>query len=230
PAEAGLSRVCAEVVGSACMRLKIEKVLWGTSLSGAPQMDHCLKVEGLGKEVGEGDGVDRVARGDERAEVAGQGSGVAGDVDHGGRGNLREQRAGLRTKAGARRVEDNQIGARMLGMRRLAAAVEKIEGRGADRGSGCSLEVGGKRLCGGGSGLDGDHSLKALREPPSKEAHAREKVPGQRPAVAGGDPLNESVHQPAVHLKKCALVHAVVEIGVAIGEGGYAPLCNGPRL
>ena len=69
PAEAGLPRVCPELVGSACMHLKIEKVLWWTSLSGAAQLDHCLQVEGLGKEVGEGDGVDGVTRGDERAQV-----------------------------------------------------------------------------------------------------------------------------------------------------------------
>ncbi len=91
PAEAGLSRLSAEAVGSACMRLKSGKVLWGTSLSGAAQMDHCLQVKGLGKKVGKGNGMDGVAGSDEHAQVAGQGRGVAGDVDERGCRDLAEQ-------------------------------------------------------------------------------------------------------------------------------------------
>lgn len=53
----------------------------GSSLSGAAQVDYCLQVKGLGKKVGERDGFDLIASGEESAEVAGEGCRVAGDVD-----------------------------------------------------------------------------------------------------------------------------------------------------
>jgi hypothetical protein len=70
-------------------------------------MDHCLEMKGLGKKVGEGDGVDCVARGDESAQVAGQGCRVAGDVDHGGRGDGGEEGDDFGAEAGAGRVKND---------------------------------------------------------------------------------------------------------------------------
>ena len=67
-------------------------------------MDHCFQVIGLGKEIGEGDGFDPVAGGEERAQVAGQRGGIAGDAGQGRGGDCGQQRAALRAQANARRV------------------------------------------------------------------------------------------------------------------------------
>ncbi len=64
-------------------------------------------MEGLGKEVGEGHGLDGVARGGERAQVAGQGCRVAGDVDERGCGDLSKQRGDVWAEANAGRIDDN---------------------------------------------------------------------------------------------------------------------------
>jgi len=78
---------------------EIGKVFWPSSLSGAAQLDYCFQVKGLRKEISEGDGLNLVVGTGECAQVAGQRGGVAGDVGHGGRGDLSEQRAGFRAEA-----------------------------------------------------------------------------------------------------------------------------------
>src|SRR5208337_1033705 len=114
---------CPEVGGAGSMRLKAEMVFWGTSVSGVAQMDHCFDVKGLGKEVGEGDGLNRVARAEEGAQVTGQGGRIAGDVNQRGRGGLREQGAGLSAQSGAWGIGDDQIGTRTV-----AVAAKEVEG------------------------------------------------------------------------------------------------------
>ena len=54
---------------------------------------------------------DGVAGGGEGGEVGGEGFGRAGDVDEGGRGDAGEQVADFAAGAGARRVEDDEVGA-----------------------------------------------------------------------------------------------------------------------
>ena len=73
-------------------------------------MNQCLQVEGLGKEVGEGDGLDGVSRGDKHAQIAGEGCRVAGDVDHGGGSDPCKQSGNVRAKAGAGRIYNHQVG------------------------------------------------------------------------------------------------------------------------
>ena len=72
-------------------------------------MNHCFQMKGLGKKIGAGDGLDLVAGGNQRAQIAGQGGRVAGNVSQGGGGDPGQQCTGLRAEAGARRVYDNQI-------------------------------------------------------------------------------------------------------------------------
>jgi hypothetical protein len=93
-------------------------------------VDDCLEVEGLGEEVGEGEGLDLVTAGDEGAQVAGEGCGVAGDVDERRCGDADEQGGNVWAEADAGRVDDDQIGLAAFGI-----AAEKVEGCGADGGA-----------------------------------------------------------------------------------------------
>jgi len=56
---------------SDCIAPDCEKAALALSLSAAAQLNHCFQVKGLGKEVGQGDGLDLVAGSEERAQVAG---------------------------------------------------------------------------------------------------------------------------------------------------------------
>ena len=89
--------------------MEIERILWLISLSGVAQVDHCLEVEGLRKEVGEGDGFDLIAARHQVAEVAGECGGIAGDVDERRGGNLGEECGDFGAQASAGRVHNYQI-------------------------------------------------------------------------------------------------------------------------
>ena len=162
-------------------RSKSRKLFWPSSLSGAAQLDHCFQMKGLGKEVGEGDGLDLVARGDERAQVAGQRGRVAGDVDQRGRGDPassavisapRPVRGGSTTIRSGRRP--------WWSRRRKSSVVARtgIPPR--------AFEIGGQRLGCRRGGLDGDTrskpavSCRAKRPTPAKRSQA--SAPS-RPAV-----------------------------------------------
>ncbi len=73
-------------------------------------MDDGLEMEGVREEVGESDGVDGVSGGEEGAEIAGESCGIAGDVDDGGRADGGEERGDVWAEAGARRVENDEVG------------------------------------------------------------------------------------------------------------------------
>ena len=167
-------------------------------------------MEGLGKEIGEGDGLDCVARGDERAQVAGQGCRVAGDVDQRGRGDLSEQRVISGAEAGARRVDDDQIG---TADRSAVPASRRRKSRVAARTAVPVVPLRFSASAAIAAGADSTAttraklavSLRAKRPTPAKRSQASSAV------VAGGDPLDQRVHKPAIHLEKCAVVHAIVE-------------------
>ncbi len=137
----------------------------------------------------------------------------------------RSPQAARRSPRPGRCAEDRGQSDRVASSR-LAVAAEKIESRGADWDSSCSLEIRGKRLGCGGRELNGDNAGKALRELAGEEADAGEEVPGERTAVARCNAFDESIHQPAVHLEKCAMVYAIVEAGGAIGRGRLRPIAR----
>gem|GEM_PF-4177672 len=88
----------------------------------------------------------------ERGEVAGQGGGVAGDVDQAGGAHALEDLAGLGADPGAGWIEDDKVGAVAV----KDGAVEEVEcGRLDDRAGGRLLVEGGAEVAGGGGiGLD----------------------------------------------------------------------------
>src|ERR1035438_9164621 len=90
--------------------------------------------------------------------------------------------------------------------------------------SSCTFEVSRERSRCRWGRLDGHYTIKPLCELPGEEADAGKEVPGESALMASYNPLNQSVHQPAVDLKKCSMIHAIVEAGSAIGERCRAPL------
>ena len=68
----------------------------------------------------------------------------------------------------------------------------------------------------GRSGFDRNHAVEARRQPPRKQAHAGKKIPRQRTAESRSNTLHQTIHQPAIHLKKCAVIHAIIETRGAI--------------
>ena len=110
------------------------------------------------EEVYEMQGADAV-EGLKGAEIAGEGGGVAGDVDECGSGDAREEFAGFEAYAGTRRVEDDEVGAVAI---EDGAAQEVERGGLVDRTGGAAFgesdaEVG----YGGGVGFDGGDLVKA---------------------------------------------------------------------
>jgi hypothetical protein len=211
--------------------LKTGRILWLSSLTGArrsgeAKVDHCLKMKGLGEEVGEGDGFNLIAGGEQGAEVASERGGVTGDVDERWGGDLGEECGDFRAQAGAGWVDHNQI---RTGGSGLGGAAEEVEGGGADGDAAGAFEVGGESLGGGRGGLDGDDAGEIGGERAGEEAYAGEKVPGECAFVVGGDAVDERIDEPAVYLKKSAVVDAVIEPSGAVGERGCAPLGYGSR-
>jgi len=84
-------------------------------------------MKGLRKQVGEGEGFNLVAAVKKGAQVAGQGCGVAGDVNQRGGGDADEQGGNLRAEADTWRVDNDQVGPAAFW-----TAAEKVEGCGAD--------------------------------------------------------------------------------------------------
>src|SRR5580658_7326573 len=194
------------------------------SLAIAAQMDHCFQMEGVRKQVGQGDGVNCVPRCNEGAQVTSERGGVAGDVDERGRADLGEEGSDLRAEAGARRIHNDEIWNDEIWMLARLFVAEKIEGRGADGGSRCALEILFEGLDRGWSGFDGDDMGEAAGEAAGEEADAGEEVPGQRALLAGGDALHECVDEPAVDLEKGSVIDAIAETGRMVGDGGCAPV------
>ena len=65
---------------------------------------------------------------------------------------------------------------------------------------------------------------KLACKPPRKQPDAGKKIPGQRALVARSYPVDKRIHQPAIHLEECAVIHAIIETRRAIGERSSAPL------
>ena len=105
----------------------------------AAQVDYGFEVEGLREEIGEGDGFDCVAGGEECAEIAGQRCGIAGDVDERWRGDVCEKRGGFWAQASAWRVDDYEVGTVRLVYMCAAGAAQEVEGGGVDGFCGCAV-------------------------------------------------------------------------------------------
>jgi hypothetical protein len=93
-------------------------------------VDDCLEVEGLGEEIGESKGLDLVSASEERFQIAGEGCGVAGDINEGRRCDADKQGGDVGAEADTGRVDNNQIGPAAFGI-----AAEKVESGGADGGA-----------------------------------------------------------------------------------------------
>ena len=61
-------------------------------------------------------------------------------------------------------------------------------------------------------------SSKCFRQLPRKQSDAGKQIPGQLAGVISDNTVNESVNQPAIHLKECAVIDAVVEAGGVVAE------------
>src|SRR5580698_39630 len=179
----------------------------------AAEMDDRFEVEGLREEVGQRDGFDCVAVGDEGAQVAGERGGVAGDVDQRGHGDGGEERDDFCAEAGAGRVDYDEV--RRFGWARVA---EKLKRVGVEGFANRATQIVNERGFGGGCGFYGDHALEATAELASEEAYAGEEIPGQLAALALRYAVDEAVDEPAIDLEECALIDAIVEAGGGIAD------------
>ena len=144
------------------------------SVSGAVEMDQSLEMEGLREEIGEGKGLEVVSGGEESAEIAGEGGGIAGNVGEMRGSYFGECSCDFGAEAGAGRINNDQIGSLVFG-----GLAEKVEGRSVDCGAGGVAEI---LIEGGGcgrSGLDSDDTGEAGGELAREEANAGEEVPGE---------------------------------------------------
>ena len=82
--------------------------------SNALEGGHGLQMECLWEQVYQGEGDGSIPGWLQRAEVAGEGGGIAGDVDDPAWLNGGEALADFSAEAGARRVDYDQVGARRL--------------------------------------------------------------------------------------------------------------------
>ena len=156
---------------------KAQKQFWPSSLSGAPQMDHCFQVKGLRKEVGEGDGLDLVA-GSDRAR-AGRGPALPGRRRRRPARGRRSRRAARRSPrpgrcaAGQRRSgRARSPGARL---RRRKASVSALTGV-----AGCAAEIFFQRSRCRRSRLDGDDAVEVAWQAAARRGRRRQTNP--RPA------------------------------------------------
>jgi hypothetical protein len=187
-------------------------------------VDHCFQMEGLGKEVREGDGLDRVAGGDEGAQIACERCGVAGDVDQRGCRDLGEERGDLRARPVRGGSTTIRSGCSSLGVPRrksrvVARTVAPV----------VSLRLCSRAFHGGWGGFDGDDAGKAGRELAGEEADAGEEVPGQGSTLAGSHLVDERIDEPAVDLEERAVVDAIIEAGGWVGNGSCAPFGESTR-
>ena len=93
-------------------------------------------MKSLREQVGERDGFNCVAGGDEGAQITRQRGRVAGDVDQRGSGDCGEQRGDLRAEAGAGRVDDDEFG-RLGG----PCAAQKLQRVAIDGLAACAAEI-----------------------------------------------------------------------------------------
>ncbi len=163
-------------------------------------------MECLREEVDEVEFVDAVD-GLERGEVACERRGVAGDVDDVRRGDAVKQRADFEAGAGARRVEDDEVGALALGDGFLQEG-QRGFGDGAMLGAEF-FERGGEVGGGDGAGFDGGDLREVASEDAGEEADAGEEVPCDVAATIFGDKLDEFTDEKAVDLEESAARYPV---------------------
>ncbi len=158
-----------------------------------------LDVGGLGKEIDKVELGDAIAGGGEGLEIGGQRLRRAGDIDEHGRGDAGEQSADLRPGAGARRIEDDEVGAVAL----EDGGAEEVEGRGFD-GAAIGKSAGGQSGEGGLRGLDSGDAGEVRGERAGEEADAGVEVPCESARAVGGDEREEFGQEKAVDLEERA--------------------------
>jgi hypothetical protein len=62
-----------------------------------------------------------------------------------------------------------------------------------------------------------------------KQSHAGKKIPGQCAVRICRDALDQRIDKPAIHLKKRALIHAIIHSGSPIQQRTCAPLRHAVR-
>jgi hypothetical protein len=184
-------------------------------------MDHSFEVEGLREEVREGKGFERVTTGEKCTEIASESGGIAGDISDLRRGDGGEEGCDFRAEAGARRVEDDEVG-----WLRFEFAAEKGEGAGRFGCSRDAAQIVGECGGGGGRGFDGDHVCEVCGKLTCEKADAGVEVPCELARAAIADAMDERVEEPAIDLKECAVVDAIVEAGGAVEERVTAGGCE----
>lgn len=113
----------------------------GQKQSRPAEMNDALQMKGLREQVGERNGLDLIAGGDQSAEIAGEGGWVAGDVDERRGCDGCQQRGDFGAEARARGIENNEVGDRLVGPAQVAVGTEELEGVGVDGMAGGAFEV-----------------------------------------------------------------------------------------
>ena len=91
------------------LRLKLDRIYELSSLSATLQVDHCLQMEGLRKQVSESHGLNRVSRIDQHTQVTRERCWIAGNVDQSRRCNVDKLRSDLSTQSTSWWIDNNQV-------------------------------------------------------------------------------------------------------------------------
>jgi len=182
-------------------------------------VDHRLQMEGLGKQVGESQ--DRISY-----PVAAARAGREPVLPDRKRRKstrllqLRQQPRDLRANSGAWRVYNDKVGAFAF-----LRDVESRRPRHSQR-SCCA-----RRFCLRAAPLKAD-STAITRAKPSVSFRANSPTPqtrpGERAFLFRSDFIHQLIHQPPIHLKESAVVHAIVEPAARYARNG-SPICNRAR-